>query len=97
MPTYVALLNWTEQGMKNVKDTVDRYEEGRQSLEQLGATVREIFWTVGPYDLVATVDAPDDATASAALLALASEGNVRSLTLRAFTADEMRGVLQRIP
>ena|SRR6266516_2736652 len=97
MPTYVALFNWTEQGVKGAKDTVDRYEATRPELEALGVKVRDIYWTVGPYDLVSTFDAPDDETLSAALLTLAGAGNVRTTTMRAFSAEEMRGVVQRMP
>ena len=96
MPTYVLLLNWTEQGVRNVRETVDRYEQPQPMVEQRGVTLRETYWTVGPHDLVAIGAAPDDETMSAAALTLASQGNVRSTTMRAFSADEMRGVLQRL-
>lgn len=96
MPTYVLLLNWTEQGVRNVRESVDRYEQAQPMFEQRGVTLRDAYWTVGPYDLVAMAEAPDDETMSAAALALASQGNVRSTTMRAFSADEMRGVLQRL-
>ena len=97
MPTYIVLLNWTEQGVKSVKDTVDRYEEGKATFKEQGVTFRDTYWTVGPYDVVSTIDAPDDETLSAALLALAGLGNVRSTTMRAFSPDEMRGLLGRMP
>jgi uncharacterized protein with GYD domain len=97
MPTYVALLNWTEQGVKSAKDTVDRWEAARTQFEGIGVTLKESYWTVGPYDVVAIVEGPDDESASAALLGLAGAGNLRSTTMRAFTADEMRGVIQRMP
>ena len=97
MPTYVALFNWTEQGVRSARDTVDRFESGRQTFEQMGLTIRDVHWTVGPYDLVAVADAPDDETVSAAMLALAAQGNVRTTTMRAFGPDEMRGVIGRMP
>jgi uncharacterized protein with GYD domain len=96
VPTYVALINWTEQGVKNFKDTVDRYESASGEVERLGVSFKEIYWTVGPYDLVSIMEAPDDETAAAGLLAISSQGNIRSTTLRAFSADEMRGVIQKV-
>jgi len=97
MPTYIVLLNWTDQGVKSAKGTVDRYEENRDALKDKGIMFRDSYWTVGPYDVVSTVDAPDDETLSAALIALAGAGNVRTTTMRAFNGDEMRGVLGRMP
>jgi uncharacterized protein with GYD domain len=96
MPTYVGLFNWTEQGVRAAKDTVDRYEASRPELEALGVTVRDIQWTVGPYDIVSTFEAPDDETLSAALLVLAGAGNVRTTTMRAFGPEEMRGVIEKM-
>ncbi len=95
MPTYVSLVNWTDQGVKGFKETVDRYESARDAMGQLGVSFKEIYWTVGPYDIVTVVEAPDDESATAALLSVAAQGNIRSTTLRAFSADEMRGVIQR--
>jgi uncharacterized protein with GYD domain len=95
MPTYVTLINWTDQGVKGFKDTVDRYEAARDAMSGMGASFKDVYWTVGPYDIVAIVEAPDDESATAALLATASQGNIRTSTLRAFSADEMRSVIQR--
>ena len=91
MPNYVLLMNWTEQGIQNVKDSVDRADAARAALKAQGVDLTDIYWTMGAHDLVCVVQAPDDATASAALLALAGQGNLRTTTLRAFTADEFRG------
>jgi uncharacterized protein with GYD domain len=95
MPTYVTLINWTDQGVKNYKDTVDRYEAAQQAMSQGGVSFKEIYWTVGPYDLVGIVEAPDDETATAALLSVGGQGNIRTTTLRAFNAAEMRGVIEK--
>src|SRR2546425_7809984 len=65
MPSYVTLINWTDQGVKNFKDTVDRYEAAQEAMGQGGVSFKEIYWTVGPYDLVGIVEAPDDETATA--------------------------------
>jgi len=96
MPSYVTLLNWTEQGVRNFKDTVDRFEAAQSRLEALGVRFTEIRWTLGTYDLVGLVDAPDDEALAAGLLAVAGEGNIRSTTLRAFSRDEMRGVISKL-
>jgi uncharacterized protein with GYD domain len=95
MPRYVALLDWTDQGVRNFKDSVDRYEASRSQMEGLGAKFTDIYWTLGGHDIVAVIDAPDDETLAAALLATAGAGNIRSTMLRAFTADEMRGIISK--
>jgi uncharacterized protein with GYD domain len=90
-----VLVDWTEQGLKEFKDTVDRYESGRGIMEQAGVRFRDIYWTLGAHDMVSIVDAPDDETLSAALLRTASLGNFRTTTMRAFSAEEMRAVVER--
>jgi uncharacterized protein with GYD domain len=95
MPTYVTLINWTDQGIKNYKDTVDRYEAAQQTMGEGGASFRDIYWTVGPYDIVGILEAPDDETATAALLSVGGQGNIRTTTLRAFSAGEMRSVIEK--
>jgi uncharacterized protein with GYD domain len=97
MPTYVSLINWTDQGVKNFKDTVDRYEAAQKTMSEGGASFRDVYWTLGPYDIVSVIDAPDDETAMAALLSVAGQGNIRTTTLRAFNAEEMRGVIEKAP
>jgi uncharacterized protein with GYD domain len=95
MPTYVSLINWTEKGVTEFKDTVDRAEAGKALAARFGGALKEIYWTLGPYDIVVISDAPDDETAIAFALALGSQGNVRTTTLRAFSGDEMRGVIAK--
>src|SRR6266508_3050210 len=95
MPTYVTLINWTDQGVKNYKDTVDRYEAAQQAMSQGGVSFKEIYWTVGPSDLVGIVEAPDDETATAALLSVGGQGNIRTTTLRAFNAAVQRSVIEK--
>jgi len=95
MPTYVSLLNWTDQGVRNFKDSVDRYEAAQAAMGASGVSFKDVYWTVGPYDIVAVVEGPDDETATAALLSVAAQGNIRSTTMRAFTVDEMRSVIQK--
>jgi uncharacterized protein with GYD domain len=95
MPTYVLLIDWTQQGVGNFKDSVDRYEAARGQFEGMGVRFKDIYWTLGSHDIVSVVDAPDSETLAAALLMLGSQGNVRTTTLRALSADEMRGVIAK--
>jgi uncharacterized protein with GYD domain len=95
MATYVSLINWTEQGIKNFRDTTQRAQDFTQLVERSGGRVLELLWTVGEYDIVCIAEFPDDETGVAALLAVGSTGNIRSNTLRAFNADEMAGIIRR--
>jgi uncharacterized protein with GYD domain len=95
MPTYVSLIHWTDQGIKNYKDTTSRADDFTKLAESLGGRVREVLWTVGEYDVVAIVDFPDDETGTAALLQVGSLGNVRTNTMRAFNAEEMGNIIRR--
>lgn len=95
MAKYVVLFNWTDQGAASAKDTVDRYQAAKGLVESKGGRIDSILWTLGSYDLVAVVDAPDDETVAAANLLLASTGNLRSVTLRAFDEHEMKGVIAK--
>ncbi|MFH8678421.1 GYD domain-containing protein [Streptomyces lydicus] len=95
MPTYVALLNWTDQGVRNFKDTAKRADAFAAAAQKLGAKVLNLYWTVGPYDLVAIVEAPDDEAATATLLQLGGVGNVRTTTLRAFGQEEMGRIIAK--
>jgi uncharacterized protein with GYD domain len=95
MTTFVSLINWTEQGIKNFRDTTQRAQEFTKLVEGSGGTMRELLWTVGEYDVVCIADFPDDETAVAALLQVGSAGSVRTNTLRAFNADEMAGIIRR--
>jgi uncharacterized protein with GYD domain len=97
MPTYVALLNFTDQGIRTVRDTLDRAERAAELAEQqYEARIEQIYWTVGPYDIVLIIEAPDDESATALLLEAGSMGNIRSTTLRAYDREEMRGIIERL-
>jgi uncharacterized protein with GYD domain len=95
MATYIVLIDWTQQGVGNFKETVNRYESAQGEFERLGVRFRDTYWTLGNHDIVGIMEAPDDETLAAALLALGSQGNVRTTTLRAFSADEMRRVIEK--
>ena len=88
MPTYAILFNWTEQGIKNYKDSPGRVEAATKAWEGSEVQIKDIYWTLGAYDLVGLVDADDDERLTSALLALGAAGNVRTTTLRAFGRDE---------
>jgi uncharacterized protein with GYD domain len=96
MATYVVLVNYTEQGIRNVKDTTKRADAVRDLAKKFGATVREFYWTMGKYDLVVIFDAPDDAVMTALSLTIAQAGNVRTQTMRAFLRDEVNGMLAKV-
>jgi uncharacterized protein with GYD domain len=96
MAKYAILINWTEQGVTNVKDTVTRYQAAKQMVESKGGTFDAILWTAGPYDMVAITDVPDEETATAINLQLAAAGNLRTLTMRGFTEDEMTGIISKM-
>jgi uncharacterized protein with GYD domain len=96
MSTYVVLMNWTDQGIKTVKETVQRRDRADAQAERHGASIKQVYWTVGPYDLVVILEAPDDESATAMLLELSSAGNLRTTTLRAYDHDQMQGILQRL-
>ena len=97
MPTYVTLFKWTDQGIRSAGESPDRVEQASQQISQAGGRLLGVYWTQGEYDLVAIGEWPDEETAMAFLLALGGRGNVRTQTLRAFSADEMRRVLDRVP
>ena len=89
MATYIMLVNWTDQGVRTAKDTVNRARAFRETSSAMGVTVGTINWTLGAYDLVISFDSPDDETTTRLGLALAAQGNVRTATMRAFGEDEM--------
>ena len=96
MPTYVVLSTFTDQGIRNIKETTRRAEAFKALAKQHDCTVKELLWTHGHYDVVSIFDAPDEASASALGLSLAKLGNVRLNTLRAFSADEMAKILDKV-
>jgi uncharacterized protein with GYD domain len=96
MPTYVVLVNWTEQGIKNVGQTVERTDHGGDIAQKHGLEQKAAYWTVGGFDMVTIFEAPDDEAMSAHLLEIASFGNVRTTTLRAYDEEEMVGLLGRL-
>jgi len=96
MATDISLIQFTDRGIRNVKDTVKRGEAAIAEAEKMGMKITEEFWTMGAYDVVVLFDAPDDATMSAFTLKVGSMGNVKSQTLRAFRKQEMEGILAKL-
>jgi uncharacterized protein with GYD domain len=92
MAKYVSLLNWTEQGVKTYRETIDRAEAAKKLAADMGGSV-EVLWTLGTYDVVAISEFADDETATAFLLKVGSLGNVRTTTMRAFDADEVERII----
>ena len=96
MPNYVVLMNWTDQGIRTARETVQRRDQADALAERHGARIEQVYWTVGPYDIVAILQAPDDESATAVMLELGTGGNLRTVTLRAYDREEMSGILQRL-
>ena len=96
MSTYIALAKFTDQGLKAVKDTVKRADMAREAASKYGVQMKDIYWTLGEYDLVVLLDAKDDASLTAFNLALCSMGNVKFQTLKAFNRDETNALLGKI-
>ncbi len=96
MATYVTLMKFTEQGIKNVKGTVERTEENRRLYEAAGGKLLSVYWTQGAYDLVAITEWPDEEVAMAFLLRLCMGGNVSTETLRAFDESEMHRIVAKL-
>jgi uncharacterized protein with GYD domain len=95
MPKYISLINWTDQGIRNFKESADRAKAAGAVAEKMGGKILETFWTLGPYDVVSIAEFPDDETGEAYLLSIGSQGNVRTTTLRAFDAEEIGRILSR--
>lgn len=96
MATYIALSNFTDQGIRTVKDTTKRADAVKEAASKYGAKMTQIYWTQGKYDVVAIIEAPDDTAATAFALAIGMAGNIRTQTLRAFTKEDMNGILAKL-
>ena len=97
MVAHIVLMNFTDQGIRNVKQSPERRKAATAAAEKLGIKVKEAYLTMGAYDVVILVDAPNDETMAAWTLSLGSLGNVRTQTMRAYSADEMDKIFAKIP
>ena len=97
MPTYILLLNWTEQGIAKVKDSPSRLNAFKQALQQAGGSLKSFYMVMGRYDMIATVEVPNEEAVAKLALATGSQGNARTETLRAFNEDEYRRIIGELP
>ena len=97
MATYIFLINFTDQGIRNVKQTTERAKALTAAAQRLGIKVKDIYWTLGAHDVVLVADAPNDEAVTAWTLGAGSLGNIRTQTMRAFSADELNKILAKIP
>ena len=97
MPTFVTLASWTDQGIKEVKESPARLDAFKQAAESLGCEVKDFYLVTGDYDMVVVTEAPDGETAVKLSLATGSKGSVRTKTLRAFTEDQNREIIASLP
>lgn len=97
MATYVSLINFTDQGIRNVKQTTERAKAVTAAGAKLGVKVKDIYWTLGQYDVVIIAEAPNDETITAWAFGTGSLGNIRTQTMRAYTADETNKILAKLP
>ena len=96
MATYIVLGKFTDQGIRGVKDTTKRADAFRAMAKKAGATVKELYWTLGQFDVITVVDAPDEATLTALLLSAGALGNLHTQSLRAFSAEEMGAIIGKM-
>jgi uncharacterized protein with GYD domain len=97
MATYISLVQFTDKGIQAAKDTTQRVADWAAKVQSKGVSIKQMYWTLGQYDQVCVFDAPDDETAASVLLAADMLGNIRTQTLRAFTASEMAKILAKVP
>jgi uncharacterized protein with GYD domain len=96
MTTYVMLVKWTEQGMRQVKESPKRLDKAKSALKEMGGEFKAVYMTMGDYDMVAVYEAPDDAVAARFTLILGMLGNVRTTTLKAFPERAYREIISSL-
>src|ERR1044072_5102544 len=96
MATYVVFINWTEQGVADAGSSPSPANAAAAALKKPGGKMRSVLWTMGPYDAVSIIEAPDDETVTAFCLAVGAQGNARTVTMRAFEKAEMQKILDRL-
>ena len=97
MALYIVLANFTDQGIRGVKDSPKRSEAFKEMAKKCGVTVKDVYWTLGAYDIVAIVESPDEISITALGLSSGALGNVRTQTLRALNKDEFTAVVGKLP
>ena len=96
MPTYITLANFTDQGVRNAKDTLKRAEAFKDLANKHGVTGKDIYWAQGRYDIVTISEAADEMAATALALSIGGQGNIRTETLRAFSAEDMKTIIGKM-
>jgi uncharacterized protein with GYD domain len=97
MATYISLVNFTDQGVRHIRQTTERAKGLVNIAAKLGIKIKDTYWTMGVFDAVFIADAPDDETMTSLAVSMGSIGNIRTQTLRAFSADEMTAILAKLP
>ena len=97
MSTYILLIDYTQQGIENVKESPARLDKVRDLLQTLGGEVKDFYLTMGSHDIVVVIEAPDDETVARFVLTAGSHGNVRTTTLKAFSEDQFRSIIGSLP
>ncbi|MBX9582028.1 MAG: GYD domain-containing protein [Gemmataceae bacterium] len=97
MATFISLVRFTDKGIEAARESTKRLADWAARVKPLGVTIERMYWTLGEYDQVCVFDAPDDETAAGVLLAADMLGNIRTRTMRAFTAAEMDAILAKVP
>jgi uncharacterized protein with GYD domain len=97
MPTYITLVNYTDQGIQNIKDAPKRLRDVKKLMASMGGKFKAAYLTLGGYDLVTIGEAPDDETMAKAILTIAGQGNVRTTTMRAFNEAEIKDIVSSLP
>jgi uncharacterized protein with GYD domain len=96
MPTYVTLFKWTEQGVKDIKNAPARFQVSKKLIESMAGKILGLYVTMGEYDVVAVTEGPSDDVAAALSLSIASKGNVKTITMRAFTESEFSEIVKKV-
>lgn len=97
MAIYIALVNFTDQGVRHIRQTTERAKALVQAASNVGVRIKDIYWTMGAFDAVFTAEAPDDETITAFALSMGALGNIRTQTMRAFSANEIANILEKVP
>src|SRR5437016_2422290 len=97
MPTYISLIQFTQQGLQKIKDSPGRLDAAKKAYEQAGAKIKDFYLVMGEYDIVIVSEAPNDEAVARISLVLGAQGNVRTRTSRAFTEPEYRKLIQSLP
>jgi len=97
MPTYITLIDWTEEGIEDIKESPGRLDAAKKAFQAAGAELKEFYLLMGQYDMLVVAEAPDDETVARLALSVGSGGAVRTETMRAFTEDEYQQIIAALP